>query len=83
MSLAETNNGKICLDSIYLEIKGFSVPIVPGVSSLIGLGGGISDLASSINYKGDARPPVTVSVMAAFDLVKVMVMRICLCRATA
>ena len=75
MSLAETNNGKICLDSIYLEIKGFSVPIVPGVSSLIGLGGGISDLASSINYKGDARPPVTVSVMAAFDLVKVMVMQ--------
>ena len=75
MSLAETNNGKICLDSIYLEIKGFDVPIVPGVSSLIGLGGGISDLASSINYKGDARPPVTVSVMAAFDLVKVMVMQ--------
>lgn len=75
MSLGETNNGKICLDSIYLEIKGFDIPIVPGVSSLKGLGGGISDLASSINYKGDARPPVTVSVMAVFDLVKVMVMQ--------
>lgn len=75
MSLAETNTGKICLDTIYLEIKGFSVPIVPGVSSLIGLGGGISDLASSINYTGDARPPVTISVMAAFDLVKVMAMQ--------
>ena len=75
MSLAETNTGKICLDTIYLEIKGFEVPIVPGVSSLTGLGGGISDLASSINYKGDARPPVTVSVMAVFDLVKVMVMQ--------
>ncbi len=75
MSLAETNTGKICLDTIYLEIKGFEIPIVPGVSSLKGLGGGISDLASSINYKGDARPPVTVSVMAVFDLVKVMVMQ--------
>ena len=75
MSLAETNTGKICLDTIYLEIKGFVIPIVPGVSSLRGLGGGISDLASSINYKGDARPPVTVSVMAVFDLVNVMVMQ--------
>lgn len=74
MSLAETNTGKICLDTIYLEIRGFEIPIVPGVSSLKGLGGGISDLASSVNYKGDARPPVTVSVMAVFDLVKVMMM---------
>lgn len=75
MSLGETGNGKICLDTIYFEIKGFEVPIVPGVSSLKGLGGGISDLAKSINYKGDARPPVTVNLMAVFDLVKVMVMQ--------
>ncbi len=75
MSLAEMDNGKIMLDSIYLEIKGFTVPIVPGVSSLSGLGGGITDLASSINYNGDARPPVTVNVMAAFDIVTVMVMQ--------
>ncbi len=75
MSLAEMNNGKICLDSIYLEIKGFVVPIVPGVTNFIGLGGGISDLASSINYKGDARPPVTVNVMAAIDIVSAMALQ--------
>lgn len=75
MSLGETNTGKICLDTIYLEIKGFEIPIVPGVSSLKGLGGGVSGIASSVNYKGEARPPVTVSVMAVFDLVKVMVMQ--------
>lgn len=75
MSLGETGNGKICLDTIYFEIKGFTVPIVPGVLNFSGLGGGISDLASSINYTGDARPPVTVSLMSVFDIVTVMVMQ--------
>lgn len=72
MSLAEMNNGKICLDSIYLEVKGFVIPIVPGTLNLRGLGGGISDLASSINYQGEGRPPVTVSVMALIDILNVM-----------
>lgn len=75
MSLAETNNGKICLDTIYFEVKGFTVPIVPGVIGIRGLGGGISDLASSINYNGEARPPVTVQLMGVLDLVEVMVMQ--------
>ncbi len=76
MSVAETGNGKPMLDSLYLEVKGFEVPIVPpNVVTLIGLGGGISDLAASIGYDGPGRPPVTVSVMAAIGIASVMGLR--------
>lgn len=75
LGLAEMPNGKIMLDTIYLEVKGFTIPIVPGILNLSGLGGGISDIAASIGYEGDGQPPITVSALGVIDIVTAIVLQ--------
>lgn len=77
IGFAEMNSGKVCLDTMYLEIVGFSIDVVPGVLGIFGLGGGFSGLAQTIDFDSSegGRPPLTIYVMIAADIVKTMYLR--------